>query len=177
MGPVALQDWDGGHETLLGHQDDWGTSAGMALFTGTYADNRIDRKGRVSLPAKFRAEFPPENNREIYIYPSPTLEALEACDRAFMEQIRDTAGHNPFEDEDADLGWLIEQAHNVTVDTGGRIMLPPDLADLAGIRENLVFVGRGHRFLIMSPDTHAAYRERSLRRLKARARKRMDGEE
>jgi MraZ protein len=149
----------------------------MALFTGTYADNKIDRKGRVSLPAKFRAEFPPENNREIYIYPSPTMDALEACDRTFMEQIRDTAGNNPFEDEDADLGWLIEQAHNITVDTGGRIMLPPELADHAGIRESLVFVGRGHRFLIMSPDIHAAYRERSLKRQKSRARKRMDGEE
>lgn len=149
----------------------------MALFTGTYADNNIDRKGRVSLPAKFRAEFPPENNREIFIYPSPTMDALEGCDREFMEQIRDTAGNNPFEDEDADLGWLIEQAHNITVDTGGRIMLPPELASHAGIQENLVFVGRGHRFLIMSPEIHAAYRERSLKRLKARARKRMDGEE
>jgi len=149
----------------------------MALFTGTYGDNRIDRKGRVSLPAKFRAEFPPENNREIYVYPSPTMDALEACDRGFMEQIRDIAGGNPFEDEDADLGWLIEQAHNVTVDTGGRIMLPPELADFAGIRDSLVFVGRGHRFLIMSPETHSAYRKRSLKRLKDRVRKRQDGDE
>jgi MraZ protein len=149
----------------------------MALFTGTYVDNKIDRKGRVSLPAKFRAEFPPENNREIYIYPSPTMGALEACDRSFMEQIRDTASNNPFDDEDADLGWLIEQAHNVTVDTGGRVMLPSELTDFAGIGESVVFVGRGHRFLIMAPNTHAAYRDRSLKRLKARARKRMDGEE
>ncbi len=136
----------------------------MALFTGTYADNRIDRKGRVSLPAKFRAELPPENNREIYIYPSADLVALGACDRAHMEQLRDAAGISANDGEDGDYDWLLENACNVTVDSGGRIIIPAELADYAGISESLVFVGRGHRFLIMSADTHADYRKRALER-------------
>jgi MraZ protein len=136
----------------------------MALFTGTYADNRIDRKGRVSLPAKFRAELPPENSREIYIYPSADLAALGACDRAHMEQLRDAAGVTANDGEDGDYDWLLENACNVTVDTGGRIIIPAELADYAGISDTLVFVGRGHRFLIMSSAAHADYRKRSLER-------------
>ena len=134
----------------------------MALFTGTYADNRIDRKGRVSLPAKFRAELPPENNREIYVYPSSDLVALGACDRAHMEQLRDAAGISANDGDDGDYDWLLENACNVTVDSGGRIIIPADLLDYAGINDNLVFVGRGHRFLIMATDAHADYRKRAL---------------
>lgn len=136
----------------------------MALFTGTYTDNRIDRKGRVSLPAKFRAELPPENNREIFVYPSSDLKALGACDRAHMEQLRDAAGISPNDGEDGDYDWLLENACNVTVDTGGRIIIPAELSDYAGISEMLVFVGRGHRFLIMSTDAHEGYRRRALER-------------
>ena len=136
----------------------------MALFTCTYTDNRIDRKGRVSLPAKFRAELPPENNREIYVYPSSDLTALGACDRAHMEQLRDAAGISPSDGADGGYDWLLENACNVTVDTGGRIIIPAALAEYAGISETLVFVGRGHRFLIMSTEAHDGYRKRALER-------------
>ena len=136
----------------------------MALFTGTYTDNRIDRKGRVSLPAKFRAELPPENNREIYVYPSADLAALGACDRAHMERLRDAAGISPNDGADGDYDWLLENACNVTVDSGGRIMIPAQLLQHAEIGETLVFVGRGHRFLIMSTEAHEEYRRRALER-------------
>jgi MraZ protein len=136
----------------------------MALFTGTYSDNKIDRKGRVSLPAKFRAELPPENNREIYIYPSADLAALGACDRSHMEQLRDAAGISANDGEDGDYDWLLENACNVTVDTGGRIIIPAELVEYAGISDAVVFVGRGHRFLLMSTDGYAEYRKRSLAR-------------
>jgi MraZ protein len=149
----------------------------MALFTGTYADNRIDRKGRVSLPAKFRAELPPENNREIYIYPSSDTVALGACDRAHMEQLRDAAGISANDGEDGDYDWLLENACNVTVDSGGRIIIPTELLEYAGITETLVFVGRGHRFLVMSADSYAAYRKRALERRRNGASGRSGGAE
>ena len=138
----------------------------MALFTGTYTDNRIDRKGRVSLPAKFRAELPPENNREIYVYPSADLAALGACDRAHMERLRDAAGISPNDGADGDYDWLLENACNVPVDSGGRIIIPAQLLQHAEIGETLVFVGRGHRFLIMSTEAHEEYRRRALERLR-----------
>jgi len=142
----------------------------MALFTGTYTDNKIDRKGRVSLPAKLRAELPPENNREIFIFPSSDMAALGACDRAHMESLRDAAGVSMYdEDGDTDYG-VIEDAWNITIDGGGRIILPDDLLAHAEISDTLVFIGRGHRFLVMSPVHYEAYKQRRAdRRRKRRA--------
>ncbi len=140
----------------------------MALFAGTYTDNKIDRKGRVSLPAKLRAELPPENNREIFIFPSSDMSALGACDRAHMESLRDAAGVSMYDDDgDTDYG-VIEDAWNITIDSGGRIILPEDLLEHAEITDALVFIGRGHRFLIMSPAQYEAYRQRRAERRRKR---------
>ncbi len=139
----------------------------MALFTGTYADAKIDGKGRATLPPKFRGELPPENNREIYIYPSPTQDYLEASDREFIEQLRDSEPQNPYtdeDDEDSDTAWVLAEALSVTIDTAGRIVIPPDLVEEAGIGGKVVFVGRGFRFLIMSDAAHGAYKSRRRER-------------
>jgi len=148
----------------------------MALFAGTYTDNKIDRKGRVSLPAKLRAELPPENNREIFIFPSSDMSALGACDRAHMESLRDAAGVSMYDDDgDTDYG-VIEDAWNITIDSGGRIILPEDLLAHAEITDTLVFIGRGHRFLIMSPTQYEAYRQRRAARRRKRKEQRDGGD-
>lgn len=149
----------------------------MALFTGTYADAKIDGKGRATLPPKFRGELPPENNREIYIYPSPNQDYLEASDREFIEQLRDSEPQNPYteeDEEDNDTAWVLAEALSVTIDTTGRIVIPPDLVAEAGIDGKVVFVGRGFRFLIMSDKAHTAYKSRL--RDRRRNRKRMKTE-
>ena len=48
----------------------------MALFIGTH-ENKIDRKGRVSLPADYRAELPSEDDRTIYIFPMLCLNLIQ----------------------------------------------------------------------------------------------------
>ena len=147
----------------------------MALFAGTHKDNKIDRKGRVSLPAKLRAEISPENNREIFVYPSSDMDALGACERGHLESLRDNAGINPSDDDSTDYD-IIEDAQPVTIDSGGRIILSDDLLDHAGITDTVVFVGRGHRFLIMSPDGFADYRARRTERQRRRKESRNGGD-
>ena len=100
----------------------------MALFAGTY-ENRIDRKGRVSLPADFRAELPVEVARIIYVYPSPRGGALEACDRAFMQRMADSLEQmDIFSDEEDELASIIvAEARRLSIDGDGRILIPPDL--------------------------------------------------
>jgi MraZ protein len=147
----------------------------MALFAGTHKDNKIDRKGRVSLPAKLRAEISPDNNREIFVYSSNDLDALGACERSHLESLRDNAGINPSDDDDSDHYDIIEDAQSINIDSGGRINLPSDLLEHAGITDTVVFVGRGHRFLIMSPDGYAAYRERRAEQRRQRKERRNGG--
>lgn len=148
----------------------------MALFAGTHKDNKIDRKGRVSLPAKLRAEISPDNNREIFVYPSSDMDALGACERSHLESLRDNAGINPSDEDNSNDYDIIEDAQPVTIDSGGRIILSGELLEHAGITDTVVFVGRGHRFLIMSPDCHVAYQARRAER-RRRQKERQNGGE
>lgn len=159
-----------------------GTDAkAMALFTGTF-ENKVDRKGRVSLPADFRAELPEGGERIVYIYPSPRDDALEACDKAFMQRIVDSIEDAPlYSDEEDDLGaTIVASARRAHLDETGRLVLPPDFAHLAGVADKAVFVGRGSRFQIWSPERFAEHAERARQRVKGRTLplrpKRGDGE-
>ena len=141
----------------------------MALFAGTY-ENRIDRKGRVSLPADFRAELPVEGARIVYVYPSPRGDALEACDRAFMQRMADSLEQfDIFSDEENDLASIVvSEARRVSIDGEGRIALPPELIDFARIDERLTFVGRGARFQIWNPTAFAEKTAEARERAKGR---------
>ena len=130
----------------------------MTLFAGTF-ENRIDRKGRVSLPADFRAELPADGPRVVYIYPSPRGTALEACDRDFMQRMSDSIEQfDIFSDEEDEMtASIVAAARRVTIDTEGRIALLPELIAEAGIRDAVTFVGRGARFQIWNPSDYKTY--------------------
>ena len=58
----------------------------MGVFTGTHT-NKVDKKGRVSVPKTFRALFESESFQGVYVFPSFRQSALEACAESFMERI------------------------------------------------------------------------------------------
>lgn len=131
----------------------------MLLFTGEHR-NKVDRKGRVSLPADFRAELPEEDGRYIYIYPSPKWEtALEAIDRAQLESLTeniDSFGKYTQEQEYFTT-TILGRARKLSIDAEGRIVLPEDFRNAARIEETAVFIGAGRQFHIWQPDLYAAY--------------------
>ncbi len=141
----------------------------MALFTGTY-ENKVDRKGRVSLPSIFRSQLPDGDARIVYVYRSPNLPALEACDREFMDRLADSLESlEMFSDEEEDLGGVIlADARPLSLDGEGRIMIPAEHTAFAGIGERATFVGRGRRFQIWHPDTYVEHAAATRSRARGR---------
>jgi MraZ protein len=141
----------------------------MALFTGTY-ENKVDRKGRVSLPSIFRSQLPDGDARVVYVYRSPSLPALEACDQAFMDRLADSLeAFEMFSDEEEDLGGVIlADARPLALDGEGRIMIPAEHTAFAGIEERAAFVGRGRRFQIWHPEIYTEHAAASRARAKGR---------
>lgn len=139
----------------------------MALFTGTY-ENRIDRKGRVSLPATFRSQLPEGDGRLVFVYRSPSLAALEACDQAFMDRLADSLEQfDMFSDAEEDLGAVIlADARPLSLDAEGRIMLPAEHTGFANITDRVAFAGHGRRFRLWEPETFAAHMAESRTRAK-----------
>ena len=128
----------------------------MAGFTGTF-EMKVDGKGRVSLPADFRDSLPESQKRAVWLFPSPNGDALEGVDADYVEKLNRAMSEqfDAFSEEENEIAALLEEMRKSAIDDTGRIVLPSDFAEDAGIADKAVFVGRGPRFQIRSPEVHA----------------------
>lgn len=138
----------------------------MALFLSTHV-NKVDRKGRVSVPATFRAALQGQSFHGIVVFRSYKEAAIIGCGIDFMERMSASVTDlDLFSDVQDDLSATIfADSHQLALDGDGRIMLPRDLAEYAGITDSAAFVGRGEIFQIWEPESVdkrlAAARERA----------------
>lgn len=141
----------------------------MALFVGKHV-NKIDKKGRVSVPKPFRAALQGRGLSSLYIYPRFKQSALEACDQAFMDRLSRSLDELDLFSEDQDdlASVILANAHELTFDPEGRIVLPPDLAEYAEISNEVIFVGQGPRFQIWQPKAYQSFSEMAFQRAKSR---------
>ncbi|HKP25445.1 MAG TPA: division/cell wall cluster transcriptional repressor MraZ, partial [Dongiaceae bacterium] len=96
----------------------------MALFIDTFV-NKIDRKGRVSVPATFRATLAEQTFQGIVAFPSFKLPALHCAGMDWMQSLIDsTARVDLFSPEHDDLtASLFPDAKQLAFDGEGRVML------------------------------------------------------
>jgi MraZ protein len=135
----------------------WGSA--LALFLSTFV-NKVDRKGRVSVPASFRLALTGQNFNGIIAFPSFKLPALEASGIDRMEEVSDRIDQLAEFSEDRDaLSSILADAEPLAFDGEGRIVLPEPLCKHAGITENAAFVGRGRTFQIWEPQRFQAHQQ------------------
>jgi MraZ protein len=131
----------------------------VALFLSTVT-NRVDKKGRVSVPAAFRAAVQPQGFNGIVLYPAQKWPCIEGCDMARMEQVSDSLDQLDALSEERDFlaTTLFGEAHTIQFDPDGRIILPRELAEHAGIEDEASFVGLGKTFQVWNPQRLAAFK-------------------
>ena len=140
----------------------------MAVFLSTFA-NRVDRKGRVSVPASFRAVLDRQASTGIILYPSFKHPCIEGSGDERIEQIVNSIDAlDAFSDEAENLQTILADARQLTVDSDGRIIMPPDLLTYADIDEVATFVGLGKSFQIWEPDAYASHRRQNRTRARDR---------
>ncbi len=134
----------------------------MGLFLSTYT-NRIDKKGRVSVPAPFRAVIANEHYAGIVAYASFVNPCVEACGMARVEQLSSSIDHlDPFSEErDAFATAILGGSVQLPFDGEGRVLLPENLLDIAKLKENAVFIGKGQTFEIWSPERFKTYADKA----------------
>ncbi len=130
----------------------------MALFLSTYT-NKVDKKGRVSVPAQFRAVLAHQNFPGIVAYGSFIHPCVEACGMDRVEKLYDQMEDlDPFSDErDAFAATVLGGSQQLGFDGEGRVMLPKALLEAAGITDQAVFVGKGETFEIWQPKAFEEY--------------------
>ncbi|MCW1249542.1 division/cell wall cluster transcriptional repressor MraZ [Acaricomes phytoseiuli] len=125
------------------------------MFLGTYSP-RLDEKGRLILPAKFRDELgnglvlTRGQERCIYVFSQREFERVH-------EQMRNA----PISSRQARdyIRVFLSGASDEMSDKQGRVTIPSALRDYAGLDRDLAVIGAGSRAEIWDSSAWAAYLE------------------
>ena len=132
----------------------------MRLFLSTYT-NRIDKKGRVSVPAPYRNIIMKKDQNEILAYPSISDQAcIDCCDIEYFEKLaQGIEAFGPYTDDHRAFSTsILADSYQLAFDSEGRIMLPEFLIEFAELDGTATFVGLGTTFQIWNTERYEPYR-------------------
>ena len=129
------------------------------MFLSSF-ENKIDKKGRVSVPATFRSHLSSMGYNGFISYPSFNYFALEACSQDRIEKLSNTIDSlNPFEEKrDFFATSILSESINLQFDTEGRITLTTKLLKHSKIKKSILFVGQGKTFQIWEPTAFEKFK-------------------
>jgi len=135
----------------------------MRPFLSTYT-NKVDAKGRISIPARFRQVVAEGDFPGVVVFPSFTAPCLEGVSMQRMEEIAEMIDEE-FEPFDESYGAfahsILADSYELTFDGEGRVLFPDELLEHAQIGDFATFVGLGKRFQIWEPSIYAGEREQA----------------
>jgi MraZ protein len=117
----------------------------------------LDAKGRLSLPASFRAVLARENFEGVFIHPALDAPALDCGGQRLMREIESLLATLPAyspEREDLSLA-LLGASEIVRLDAEGRLLLNERQKAAIGLAREAVFVGQGEKFQLWAAEAFA----------------------
>jgi MraZ protein len=145
-----------------------GLSVGSMDRFVSHFTNRLDAKGRVSIPATFRAVLARDGFEGLYVHPALDMTALDAGGNALLKEIDGLLSRlPPYSDERDHLATaLLGVSEVLKVDPEGRMQLSESLKAYASITDQITFVGLGQKFQIWEPEAFRARLEGARGRLR-----------
>ena len=132
---------------------------------------KLDKKGRVQLPAAFRDELPADDRGAFVLYHSPNLPGVvngnsRAGFDAMLDRLRAEAlGPKgalkvALDDEAFDpAGYLSASARTIAMEPDGRFSLPAEFAGVLEVGDGVMLVGKGDKFQLWNPGRWQARRD------------------
>jgi MraZ protein len=126
------------------------------MFLGTFTP-RLDDKGRLFLPAKFRDELSaglvitPGQERCLRVFPMAEFSRVTQAAREAPTALRETRDFHRM---------AFGDAHDEVPDRQGRVTIPPPLREYAGLSRDCEVVGLNSYLEIWDEPTWIAYRDR-----------------
>ena len=138
----------------------------MELFVSTFV-NKIDKKGRVSLPSIFRSALPNDHKNEIILLKSLRNQAIEGLSVIRVKEIASRINNlDFFSEEHEDFATSIfSEMLPTNLDKEGRFLIPEKLKDFANIKNEVTFIGQGYFFQIVNPKVAIDLQNKSRTRL------------
>jgi MraZ protein len=128
----------------------------MDRFVAHYT-NRIDAKGRVSLPAAFRAILVRDGLEALHVHPAFGLPTFDCGGQRLLSELDQLIARFPAYSRERELisHRVFGGSLQLKLDGEGRFVVPDTIRAHAGIADALVFVGMGYKFQIWSPERFA----------------------
>jgi len=135
------------------------------MFLSSY-ENKLDKKGRVSVPASFRSYLSNLGYNGVVCYPSFNNQTIEACSQDRIEKLSNTIDSlNPFEEKrDFFATSILSESISLQFDSEGRISLSSKLLKHAKIKNNMLFVGQGKTFQIWEPSIFEKFKAQARKK-------------
>lgn len=134
----------------------------MNLFISQYT-KLIDKRGRVTVPHDFRDCLNLEDFKGFIAFASHKSQAIECCGISKMEKLAIKVDEDElasfFGNQNELITSIFADSHKIMFDEAGRVMLPTDLIEHAGISTEVLFVGIGKAFQIWDPLQFKLYRD------------------
>ena len=129
------------------------------MFLSTF-ENKLDKKGRVSVPSSFRSYLSNLGYNGIVCYPSFNHPCIEAWPQDRIEKISNAIDSlSPFEEKkDYFATSILSESINLQFDTEGRVQIAAKLLKHAKIKNSMLFVGQGKTFQIWEPALFEKFR-------------------
>ncbi|MEW9804902.1 division/cell wall cluster transcriptional repressor MraZ [Mesorhizobium marinum] len=123
------------------------------------AVNKIDAKGRVSVPAHFRAVVQSRGYSELYAIRQLDVPALDVGGLDLLDRYEARIDlEDPFMQTADDMSFFVHgDGAFLKLDQDGRITMTDFIREHTGITTEAAFVGRGNFFQIWEPGKLAAH--------------------
>lgn len=142
-------------------------SVGRAVFRGNNEIN-MDAKGRMAIPARYRDVLSSDFDGRLVVTIDPQQIIADRCLMVYPEarwikteeKLRNLSTFDPAARKYQRL--FIGYARDLEMDGSGRILMPAELRDYAGLNKKVVLVGQGLRFELWDSKAWTTKRDELL---------------
>ncbi|UGY09242.1 division/cell wall cluster transcriptional repressor MraZ [Phyllobacterium pellucidum] len=138
----------------------------MNRFLGNIT-NKIDAKGRVSVPAHFRSIIQKAGHAELYALRSLHLPALDVSGPELLSRFdKRLENEDPFAETADDMSFYLHADGGfLKLDGEGRITITDFIREHTGVSSDVTFAGANTHFQMWHPDRFEAHRTTVRERL------------
>lgn len=125
----------------------------MEIFVSKYF-SKLDDKRRVSIPFQFRNLVESKGNSQIFAYSSLVNKCIEVCTEGRLQKLYAKIEDMDMFSKDRDTlaTAILAGGEVLSFDSKGRVMLGSNLIEHAGIKKEVIIVGKGPTFEIWDKD-------------------------
>ena len=140
----------------------------MVEYIGRFL-NKVDRKGRVSVPALWRSNLTSEEFSGIVAQPSEEKFAIDGYSREYLDRLQAWLDKDdPLLEKYEFEATLIFGGAMLAFDQEGRVVIPESFRTDINLNDEALFVGMGRRFRIWEPVAFNEYLDRASEHMRSR---------